>query len=87
MWRGINKDAPHPNAAKLWIEFSATDEHQRHLSEKVARYTTSKNVKLGFPRPDLKFHKIDWKWLKVNKDDMCKRYIKEVNMGREETKK
>ncbi len=87
MWRAINKNAPHPNAAELWIEFSATDEDHEHLSEEAARYIVNKNLKLAFPRPDLKFQKIDWQWLKVHKDDMCKRVLDEINKGRAEGKK
>ena len=86
-FKGINKNAPHPNAAKLWIEFSASDQDQKYLSEETGRYVTSKHVKLAYPRPELKFYKVDWQWLKVNKDDMCKRFIEEVNKGREEGKK
>lgn len=86
-WRAINKNAPHPNAAKLWNEFSVSDEGQKHLSDEAARYPTNKNVRLAFPRPELKFYKVDWQWLKVNKDDMCKKFIDEVNKGRAEGKK
>jgi len=86
MWRGISKDAPHPNAAKLWFHFSVSDENQKHISETAARYITSKNVKMAFPRPEMKFHKVDWKWLKDNKVDMLKRFTEEVNKGRQEGK-
>ena len=86
MWRGISKDAPHPNAAKLWFHFGASDTYQRHISETAARYITSKNVKMAFPRPEMKLHETDWKWLKDNKVEMLKRFTDEVNKGRAEGK-
>ena len=86
MWRAINKDAPHPNAAKLWMEFSATDGLQKLLAESAARYITSNRVKQAFERPEIKFRQIDWEWLKVHKDDMCKKFTEEVNKGRKEGK-
>lgn len=82
MWLCINKDAPHPNAAKLWMEFTASDEREEFVTKNAGRYITSKNVKLGIPRPPLKFHKLDWQWLKVHKDEMCKRFIEEIKKGR-----
>jgi len=85
-WRAINKDAPHPNAAKLWMEFSASDELQHLIAESAARYITSNRVKQVFERPEIKFRQIDWEWLKVHKDDMCKKFTEEVNKGRKEGK-
>ena len=85
MWTLINRDAPHPNAGKLWAEFTTSDERQRFVAQKVGRYITSKNVELGMPRPFLKFHKIDWHWIKGHKDDLCKRFIEELQKGRAES--
>jgi iron(III) transport system substrate-binding protein len=85
MWTGINSQAPHPNSAKLWMEFNADDETLKFFTENAGRYITSKNVKLGYPRPELKFYKIDWKWIKVHKDEMCKRFLKELQKGRAES--
>jgi iron(III) transport system substrate-binding protein len=82
MWLCINKDAPHPNAAKLWMEFTASDVRQEFVTKNAGRYITSKNVALGIPRPPLKFHKLDWQWLKVHKDDMAKRFIEEIQKGK-----
>ncbi len=85
MWTCLNKDAPHPNAAKLWAEFVASDERQAFIAKHAGRYITNKNVELGFPRPPLKFHKLDWKWIVANKDDMCKRFIEEIRKGQQES--
>ncbi len=85
MWTAMNKNSPHPNAAKLWMEFTADDERQRFVTEVAGRYITSKNVRLTVPRPDLKFYKIDWQWIKVNKDDMSKRFIEEIQRGKLES--
>ena len=57
------------------------------LSEAATRHATNKNIKLAYPRPELKFYKVDWQWFKVNKDDLCKRFVDEVNKGRAEGKK
>ena len=67
------------------MEFTADDERLKFVTENAGRYITSKNVKLGYPRPELKFYKIDWQWIKVNKDDMCKRFIEELQKGRAES--
>jgi iron(III) transport system substrate-binding protein len=80
-WTLIAKAAPHPNAAKLWAEFICTDKRQQYVSKHCARYMTSKNIVLDYPRPPLKFHKLDWKWIVKNKDDMCKRFIEEIQKG------
>jgi iron(III) transport system substrate-binding protein len=86
MWQAINVNTRHPNAAKLWVEFNATDERQKFVAEKAARVITSKNVTAGFPRPPLKYHKIDWGWMKVHQDDMSKRFREEIQKGRTESK-
>ncbi len=85
MWIACNKNAPHSNAAKLYMEFSASDERQKFVGDNAARYIGSKNVKLGYPRPPLKLHKSDWQWVKVHKDEMAKRFIEEIQKGREES--
>ena len=86
MWRGINKDAPHLNAAKLWFEFTVSDDNQKLLSDTAGRYITSKNVEMKFKRPEMKLHQIDWNWLRTHKTEMNKRFTQEINKGREEGK-
>jgi len=81
MWTLINKDAPHPNAAKLWAEFAASEIRQKYITENAGRFITAKNVKFGIPRPALKFHKLDWEWITEHKDDMCKKFIEELQKG------
>jgi iron(III) transport system substrate-binding protein len=84
VWAAINKDARHPNAAKLWMEYNASNERQKFVSEKAARYITNKNVKLAYPRPPLKFHKIDWEWMRAHKNELCDRFTREIEKGRSE---
>ena len=86
MWAGINKDAPRPNAAKLFFEYYVSDECEKLLSESAGRYITSKNVKMRFERPPMKFHKVDWKWLSVNKTKMLKEFDEAISKGRAESK-
>jgi iron(III) transport system substrate-binding protein len=86
MWTGINKAAKHPNAAKLWMEFNVSDERNDFVAKNAGRYIGSKNVKLGYPRPDFKLHKVDWKWIKDNKTEMVKRFMEEVKKGMAESK-
>jgi len=83
MWLCINKDAPHPNAAKLWMEFEISNEREKFVMEDSGRYITSKNVEFTIPRPPLKFHKIDWKWVMEHQDEISKRMLDEIRKGKE----
>jgi iron(III) transport system substrate-binding protein len=86
MWAGINKDAPRPNAAKLFFEYYVSDKCEKLLSDSAGRYITSKNVKMRFERPPMKFHKVDWKWLSANKTKMLKEFDEAISKGRAESK-
>ena len=86
MWAGINKNAPNPNAAKLFSEYYVSDECEKLLSDSAGRYITSKHVKMRFERPEMKFHKIDWRWLSKNKNKLLKEFDEAVNKGRAEAK-
>jgi iron(III) transport system substrate-binding protein len=83
-WTAINKDSSHPNAAKLWLEFTASDKRQKYVADNAGRYIISKNVTSAIPRPDLKLHPVDWEWIKVHKNEMDKKFIEEIQIGREE---
>jgi iron(III) transport system substrate-binding protein len=82
LWTGMNKKAHHPNAAKLYMEFTASDERNELVTQKAGRYIGSKNVKLGIPRPPLKLHKVDWDWIKDHKDELCKRFLAEIGKSK-----
>jgi len=83
-WTAINKEAAHPNAAKLWMEFTASDERQQYAADHVARFIVSKTVQSKvFHRPKMKLHELDWKWIKEHKDEMCKKFTDEIQAGRE----
>lgn len=67
--------APHPNAAKLWHDFTLTEEGQTILSGREALMSMRSNFKS--PRPDyapsideVKFMPVDWN--KVTTDDIQK---------------
>ena len=72
----------------IWLMslFEGGREYLEKLSEAATRHATNKNIKLVYPRPELKFYKVDWQWFKVNKDDLCKRFVDEVDKGRAEGK-
>ena len=76
-------------SCSIWLMslFEGDREYLEKLSEAATRHATNKNIKLACPRPKLKFYKVDWQWFKVNKDDLCKRFVDEVNKGRAEGKK
>ncbi len=86
MWAGINKAAPRMNAAKLFFEYYVSDECEKLLSDSAGRYITSKNVKMRFERPEMKFRKVDWQWLTKNKTKMLKQFDEAISKGRAEGK-
>ena len=82
MWLSINKDAPHPNAAKLWMEFTVSDEREKFVMVNSGRYITSKNVEFTTPRPPLNFHQLDWEAIMKNKNAMSKKFLAEIAKGK-----
>jgi len=84
MWLSINKDAPHPNAAKLWMEFTVSDERERFVVAHSGRYVTSKNVKDtgAGARPPLTFHQLNWEEIMKHKNDISKKFLDEINKGK-----
>jgi iron(III) transport system substrate-binding protein len=65
----IAKDAPHSNAAKLFIEFIFSKESQQLLADKEGLYTGHPEVTYPSDKPKLK----DLKLLSVNADELEKR--------------
>jgi iron(III) transport system substrate-binding protein len=65
----IAKDAPHPNAAKLFIEFIFSKESQQLLADKEGLYTGHPDVTYPADKPKLK----DLKLLAPNADELEKR--------------
>src|SRR5215470_7928312 len=65
----IAKDAPHPNAAKLFSEFIFTKETQQLLADKEGLYTGHPQVTYPADKPKLK----DLKLLSVEADELEKR--------------
>lgn len=55
--RAISRKAPHPNAAKLWLEFELSPEAQG-IYAKHGRYVLHSKVNSPYPRPPLKDLKI-----------------------------
>jgi iron(III) transport system substrate-binding protein len=75
----ILKDAPHPNAAKLWIDFILSERGQEILSREEALISGRANFKSPVPdiAPDigsLKVIKVDWKAMTT---DVLKKYREE----------
>jgi iron(III) transport system substrate-binding protein len=73
-WIAINKDSKHPNAAKLWMEFNATDERNELVADIGGLYVCSKNVTPKLRPKQLNLHQIDWQWIKEHKDEMVKKF-------------
>jgi iron(III) transport system substrate-binding protein len=65
----IAKDAPHPNASKLFTEFILTKESQQMLADKEGLYTGHPEVTYPKDKPVLK----DLKLLAVDADELEKR--------------
>ena len=65
----IAKDAPHPNAAKLFSEFIFARESQQLLADKEGLYTGHPDVTYPADKPKLK----DLKLLPPNADELEKR--------------
>ena len=65
----IAKDAPHPNAAKLFTEFMFSKESQQLLADKEGLYTGHPEVTYPADKPKLK----DLKLLAPNADELEKR--------------
>jgi len=65
----IAKDAPHPNAARLFTEFILTKESQQMLADKEGLYTGHPEVTYPKDKPMLK----DLKLLTVDADELEKR--------------
>ena len=65
----IAKDAPHPNAAKLFTEFIFSKESQQLLADKEGLYTGHPDVTYPADKPKLK----DFKLLTPNADELEKR--------------
>lgn len=65
----IVKDAPHPNAAKLFTEFIFSKESQQLLADKEGLYTGHPDVTYPADKPKLK----DLKLLAVDADELEKR--------------
>jgi len=65
----IAKDAPHPNAAKLFAEFIFSKESQQLLADKEGLYTGHPEVTYPSDKPKLK----DLKLLPVDADELEKR--------------
>jgi iron(III) transport system substrate-binding protein len=65
----IAKDAPHPNAAKLFTEFVFTKESQQFLADKEGLYTGHPDVTYPKDKPQLK----DLKLLPADADELEKR--------------
>jgi iron(III) transport system substrate-binding protein len=65
----IAKDAPHPNAAKLFIEFIFAKESQQLLADKEGLYTGHPEVTYPADKPKLK----DLKLLTADADELEKR--------------
>lgn len=65
----IAKDAPHPNAAKLFTDFIFSKEAQQMLADKEGLYTGHPEVTYPKDKPKLK----DLKLLAVDPDDLEKR--------------
>ncbi len=65
----IAKDAPHPNAAKLFMEFIFAKESQQLLADKEGLYTGHPEVTYPADKPKIK----DLKLLSVSADELEKR--------------
>ncbi len=65
----IAKDAPHPNAAKLFSEYIFAKESQQLLADKEGLYTGHPEVTYPVDKPKLK----DLKLLSVEADELEKR--------------
>jgi iron(III) transport system substrate-binding protein len=65
----IAKDAPHPNAAKLFVEYLFSKESQQLLADKEGLYTGHPDVTYPADKPKLK----DLKLLPVDADELEKR--------------
>jgi iron(III) transport system substrate-binding protein len=65
----IAKDAPHPNAAKLFLEFIFSKESQQLLADKEGLYTGHPEVTYPADKPKLK----DLKLLSTDADELEKR--------------
>jgi iron(III) transport system substrate-binding protein len=67
----IAKDAPHPNAAKLFVEFIFSKESQQLLADKEGLYTGHPDVTYPADKPKLK----DLKLLAADADELEKRNL------------
>jgi len=65
----IAKDAPHPNAAKLFTDYIFAKESQQLLADKEGLYTGHPEVTYPADKPKLK----DLKLLPVDGDELQKR--------------
>ena len=65
----VAKDAPHPNAAKLFVDYIFSEESQQLLADKEGLYTGHPQVTYPADKPKLK----DLKLLSVEADELEKR--------------
>jgi iron(III) transport system substrate-binding protein len=65
----VAKDAPHPNAAKLFVDYIFSKESQQLLADKEGLYTGHPQVTYPADKPKLK----DLKLLSVEADELEKR--------------
>lgn len=72
---GIFEGCPHPNAAKLFMDFLCTEEAQKVFAER-AYYPGHKNIyPMGQPRlTDLKLLIPDLEWLIAHKEEVIKKF-------------
>lgn len=72
----ILKTAPHPNAAKLWMNYTLTKDAQKHIIE--SGYTPVRNdMEFSEESKMIKSMKMitpDFKWLKDHKDEQNKKF-------------
>lgn len=78
---GICKSSPHPNAAKLWIEFEGSREGQTLLNRVRGYVPTRSDVNLKHPRPAEAIKPenmlyVDDAWFLKNKKKMIKKFTR-----------
>ncbi|MEK7341519.1 MAG: extracellular solute-binding protein, partial [Candidatus Binatota bacterium] len=74
----IAKDAPHPNAAKLFTDFLFTQEMQQLLADSLGIYTGHPEVTYPKDKPqlkDLKLISVDPLELEKRNDEIKKRFV------------
>lgn len=83
---GICAGAPHPNAAKVWIDYEGSAEGQRLLNRVRGYVPTRTDVGLTRPRPaeaikaeNLMY--IDAAWFLKNKKKMIKKFTRIMASG------